>query len=58
MAEEGFSASGFAFDMIMRPELNVETLVVLGVVVFVSTLLMSFYPMGRIERIPVADVLR
>jgi ABC-type lipoprotein release transport system permease subunit len=58
MLEEGFSVSGFAVDPILRPMVTTRLLMILGLVVFVATLIMSLYPMGRIKRIPVADVLR
>ncbi len=55
---EGFTVSGIAFDMIVHAKVEIPTLAVIGSTVFGATILLCLYPMGRIKRIPVADVIR
>ncbi len=56
--EEGVSVSGIAFDPVIHALVTPKMLATVGGIVFGATLLLSLYPMGRIKRIPVADVLR
>ena len=58
MMEEGLAISGFSLDTVLRPAVDLDMMFLLGGVIFGATLLMSLFPMGRIKRIPVADVLR
>jgi len=54
----GLSVSGIAMDPIIHADLTWQLLVVCGLVVFLSTMLVSLYPMGQLRRIRLADVLR
>ncbi len=56
--EEGISVSGIAVDPVIHALVTTKMLATVGGIVFFSTLLLSLYPMGRIDHIPVADVLR
>ncbi|MBW1809237.1 MAG: ABC transporter permease [Deltaproteobacteria bacterium] len=58
LMDESTSVSGFAFDTMLHAKLTSELLLVMGLIVFCATLFISLYPMGRIKRIHVADVLR
>ena len=55
---EGVAVSGMAIDPVIYAMVTPELLATIGGLVFFCTLLLSLYPMGRIRRIPVADVLR
>ncbi len=55
---DGMSVSGMAIDPVIRAMVTPGMLATVGGLVFGATLLLSLYPMGRVERISVADVLR
>jgi ABC-type lipoprotein release transport system permease subunit len=56
--EESISVSGVAVDPVIYALVTPGLLAGVGGIVFGCTLLLSLYPMKRIDRIPVADVLR
>jgi predicted ribosomally synthesized peptide with SipW-like signal peptide len=56
--EEGVTVSGVMVDFDLRARLTWDLLVGLGAAVLAATLLITLLPMGRVRRIPVADVLR
>jgi putative ABC transport system permease protein len=58
MYGEGLSVSGFAIDSVVYARLTPELLLVMGLIVFGATLLISLYPMGQIRKIHVANILR
>ncbi len=58
MMEEGMAVSGFSIDTVLRPAVDPAMMLLLGGAIFGATMIMSLFPMGRIKRIPVADVLR
>jgi ABC-type lipoprotein release transport system permease subunit len=58
MFADGISVSGVMVDWELRPRLTAGLLLGLGGTVVGATLLMSLWPIRRIRRIPLADVLR
>jgi ABC-type lipoprotein release transport system permease subunit len=58
MMDESATISGIAVDSILRPKVTTKLLVVTGVLVYAAILLISLYPMKRIDKIHVASVLR
>ncbi len=55
---EGITVSGMAFDMVIHAKVEISTLALVGGLVFGATILLCLYPMGRIKKIPVAEVIR
>jgi len=56
--DEGVTVSGVMVDFELRARLTWGLLAGLGAAVLAATLLVTLLPMGRVKRIPVADVLR
>jgi ABC-type lipoprotein release transport system permease subunit len=56
--KEGVAISGVAVSPIIHARVTAGLLIVLGLCVFLATVLLSLYPMRRAARVPVADVLR
>ena len=55
---EGIAVSGVMVDWVLRPQLSAGLLLGLGAAVVGATLLLTLWPIRRIRRIPLADVLR
>ncbi|RME24774.1 MAG: ABC transporter permease [Deltaproteobacteria bacterium] len=55
---QGFNVSGIAIEPIVYADLTWQLMVVCGAIVFLSTMLVSLYPMGQLRRLRLADILR
>lgn len=58
MMTENMTVSGLAFDPIIYTHLTPEVFIVCGSIVFVSTVLLSIFPMRRAANTKISDVLR
>lgn len=56
--KDGFSLSGFTYDLLLRPRPSPAILLGVGSAVFGATLLLSLYPLRLVGRVPPARWLR